>query len=274
MEKTFISFITKKIIDFLFLPVRKSKNLLSHVVNHTLHKEIEEMSDSGNLFPMNHIHQGLRLSSKLINRNFIIVDIGGGIGASLKLFTEYYPDKKIIAFEPVSENFAAIRLRFPGNDKIELVKSAVGNENTNREIHIAGRITSSSILPLAADPGSKVFNKANLGQVRTETIEIVRLDDFMANDSREIGIMKIDVQGFEMEVLMGAEKTLARTSIIILEANNHEGYTGSARYYDIDSFLREHGFTLYNLFPSIVDDGRLKEWDMIYLNNSAKCVSE
>jgi hypothetical protein len=84
--------------------------------------------------------------------------------------------------------------------------------------------------------------------------------------------MKIDVQGFEMDVLKGAEMTIGRTDIIVLEANNHEGYKGSAKYYDIDRFMRDHNFSLYNIFPSIIDDGKLKEWDMIYLNNYARCV--
>ncbi len=100
---------------------------------------------------------------------------------------------------------------------------------------------------------------------------MVRLDDFLAKNQDEIGIMKIDVQGYEMDVLKGAETTLKRTDIIVLEANNHEGYTGSAKYYDIDKYLRERNYTLYDILPSIVDNGKLKEWDMIYMNNSARC---
>jgi FkbM family methyltransferase len=266
--------ISKKSIDLLLLPVRKSKTLLEYILNHTLRKEIEAMSDNGILFPLNHIQQSIKLSRKLLNRNFIILDIGGGIGASLNLFINQLPDKKIIVFEPVTESYKTIKERFPDSKNIEFIKAAVGNENTEKEINITGRITSSSLLPLVADPGSEVFNEKNLGQVRVEIIRIVRLDDFLAKNKDEIGIMKIDVQGFEMDVLKGAETTLGRTDIIVLEANNHDGYKGSAKYFDIDNYLRNHNFTLFNIFPSIVDDGKLKEWDVIYMNNSAKCVLE
>ena len=75
-------------------------------------------------------------------------------------------------------------------------------------------------------------------------------------------------------MLKGAETTLKRTDIVVLEANNHGGYAGSAKYFDIDNYMRGHNFTLYDILPSIVDNGKLKEWDMIYMNNSAKCVSE
>jgi len=257
-----------------FLPVRKNKTLLTYVLNHSLHDEIEKMSNSGALFPLNHIHQSIKLSRKLLNKDFIILDIGGGIGASVKLFTDNFPDKKIIVFEPVEESFNAIKKRFPDNYNIELVKAAAGNENTEKEINIAARITSSSLLPLEADPKSDVYNEEYLGQKRVEKIRIVRLDDFLADNHDEFGIMKIDVQGFEMEVLKGAGKTLKRTDIIVLEVNNHFGYKGSAKYYEIDKYLRENNFSLYNIFPSVIDGGRLKEWDMIYMNSSAQCVSE
>jgi FkbM family methyltransferase len=271
MEKNILSRIAVKIIDFLSIPVRSNKTLLKHLLNHTLRKEIEEMSDRGELFPLNHIHRTIALAKRLLNQEFIILDIGGGIGASLKLFLDSFPDCKIMVFEPVSENFQAIKIRFPSSPNIEFINCAAGNENSEKQINIASRITSSSLLPLSADPDSQVFNESNLGKAGVETIRIVRLDDFFALNKDEIGIMKIDVQGYEMDVLKGAGSTLKRTDIVVLEANNHEGYSGSAKYYDTDKYLREHNFALYDLLPSIVDNGKLKEWDMIYLNNSATC---
>jgi len=274
MKKNIPANCAKILIDLFFMPVRKSRILLNYILNHSLHDEIEKMSDSGTLFPLNHIHQSIRLSRKLMNKDFIILDIGGGIGASVKLFCDNFPDKKIIVFEPVEESYKAIKNRFPDHSNLELVRAAAGNENTEKEINIAARITSSSLLPLEADPKSDVFNEENLGHKRVEKIRIIRLDDFLAENNDEYGIMKIDVQGFEIEVLKGAGKTLRRTDIIVLEVNNHDGYKGSAKYYEIDKYLREHNFSLYNIFPSVTDGGRLKEWDMIYMNSSAQCVSE
>jgi FkbM family methyltransferase len=235
---------------------------------------MEERSEKGELFPHHHIYRSIRLAKKLLNKKFIILDIGGGIGATVKLFSQFFPENKIMVFEPINDNFNAIKSRFSSDTNIEVINFAVGNENSIKKINIANRITSSSILPLEADLNSAVFNEKNLGQTRVESIEIVRLDDFMLSDHNEIGIMKIDVQGFELDVLKGAEATLKRTDILVLEANNHNGYVGSPKYYDIDKFIREHDFTLYDILPSIVDNGKLKEWDLIYLNNLAQCVSE
>jgi hypothetical protein len=273
MRKNFTTELIKKLIDLSFAPLKKSKTFLSYLFDHTLIKELEERSEKGELFPLHHIHRSIKLAKKFPNQKFIILDIGGGIGATAKIFNQFFPENRIMVFEPINDNFNAIKLRFSPNTNIEIIKYAVGNENSVKKINIANRITSSSILPLAVDINSEVFNENNLGQTRIESVEIVRLDDFMLNDHNEIGIMKIDVQGFELDVLKGAEVTLKRTDIVVLEANNHNGYVGSPKYYDIDKFLREHNFTLCDILPSIVDNGKLKEWDVIYLNNLVQCVS-
>lgn len=272
MKKNFFTTIIKRLIDLTFIPVRKNRILLDHVINGTLRSEIGSMSESGKLFPLNHIHKSIRLSQNLVNQDFIILDIGGGVGASLKIFLEQLPGKKIIVFEPVEDSFNAIKQRFPGYNNIEFVRAAAGNDNGEKDIHIAERITSSSLLPLAADPESNVFDDRNLGKVRTEKIRTVRLDNFLSSFDGRIGIMKIDVQGYELDVLKGAENKLGITDIVVLEANNHEGYKGSAKYYEIDSYLRSHNYSLVDIIPSIVDNCRLKEWDMIYLNNLSECV--
>lgn len=273
MKKNSFPVPVKILIDIFFLPLKKSKTFLSYLFDHTLLNELEERSEKGELFPLHHIQRSIRLAKKLKDQRFIILDIGGGVGASAKLFNKAFPENRILIFEPVADNFDAIKKRYSSFSNIEITKCAVGNENSKKQINIANRITSSSLLPLAADSNSKVFNENILGQRRVENIEMVRLDDFLTKESEKIGIMKIDVQGFEMDVLKGAELTLKITDIVVLEANNHDGYVGSSKYYDIDNYLREHNYTLYDILPSIVDNCKLKEWDVIYLNNSAQCVS-
>jgi FkbM family methyltransferase len=272
MKKSILSEFAKLIIDSAFSPVRKNSTLLSHLFNHTFRKELEERIENGGIFPMYHIHRSIRLAKMLPVQNFMILDIGGGIGASAILYNKYFPDNHIIVFEPISENYQAIRSRIRDLQNIEVINKGLSNENSFIPINIANRITSSSLLPLSADPASDAFSEKNLGQSRDEKIEVIRLDDFPFTNQQDIGIMKIDVQGYEMNVLKGAEQTLAKTKVIVLEANNHEGYTGAPKYYETDTFLRDHNFTLYDILPSIFEKGKLKEWDMIYLNNSAACT--
>ena len=93
------------------------------------------------------------------------------------------------------------------------------------------------------------------------------MDKEIPSDAK-VGILKLDVQGFELEVLIGGSNTLKNTSIIVLEMNNHDGYLGSPKYYEIDEYLRNNGFVLYDIFPSQKNFGQLTEWDTIYINKS------
>ena len=261
----------KFIINLLFLPLVKIKPLFSYLLNNPFKKELESRLEKGELFPMQHIHRSIRLAKKLPKQDFIILDIGGGIGASLRLYLKYFPSNRIILFEPVAESFKTIKSRFGKSKNVAFCNLAIGNENSKKEINIANRVTSSSILPLSAETESVFYDEKTLGLNRNETIEIVRLDDYLANEKAKIGIMKLDVQGFEMNVLLGAEETLKITSVVLLEAGNHDVYVGSPKYFEIDEYLRAHDFTLYDLIPSVLDNGQLKEWDVIYISSSALC---
>ena len=106
-------------------------------------------------------------------------------------------------------------------------------------------------------------------EVDTEKIQISKLDVEIP-DYFHILILKIDVQGYELEVLKGARESLKRTVIVTLEMNNHIGYLGSAKYFEIDEYLRNAGFILYDIFPSSKIEKQLAEWDSIYLNTKFK----
>lgn len=274
MNKNFITESVKKLVDIFFIPLKKNDAVLTYLLDHTLLKEMEERLEKGELFPLHHIHRCIRLAKKLQNQEFLILDIGGGIGVTADLFNQYFPGKRIIVFEPINDNFNTIKSRFDSFPNIDVIKCALGDEHSIKQINIANRKTSSSILPLSADPDSKFFNEDSLGQSGIESIEVLRLDDFLSADRSQIGIMKVDVQGYELDVLKGAEITLKRTDVLVLEVNNHNVYVGSPKYYEIDNYLRENNFTLYDILPSVVDNCKLKEWDVIYLNNNAVCVSE
>jgi FkbM family methyltransferase len=271
MKKSIFTEFIKILIDAFFKPLKKNKTFLSYIFNHTFQKELEERIENGGIFPLHHISRSIRLAKQFPDQNFTILDIGGGVGATVLLYNKFFPDNKIIVFEPILENFDLIKSKVISFANIEVYNLAVGNENSKKQINIANRITSSSLFPLSGDPSSSVFNEKNLGQCRVENIEEIRLDDFLTNSTEDIGIIKIDVQGYEMNVLKGAEATMKRAKIILLELNNHDGYVGSPKYYEIDNYLRDHHFQLYDILPSILEKGKLKEWDAMYLNSSAIC---
>ncbi|MEI7893325.1 MAG: FkbM family methyltransferase, partial [Myxococcales bacterium] len=79
-------------------------------------------------------------------------------------------------------------------------------------------------------------------------------------------LLKLDVQGYELEVLKGASRTLPRCSLLLLEASLQELYVGEALFGSIHAWLGERGFILAGLAGSLRDpsDGRPLQIDALF----------
>ncbi len=257
--------IIKFFISIFCSIIKKNKDIKKYVFSVALRNEVIDYIENNYYAEYEHIKRSI----SILNKNkffddFIILDIGGSNGHTARLYSEAFPLHKVFVFEPIKETFTILSKNIINNKNIVAINKAVGNKSGIEKINVAKRISSSSLLELKADKSSKLFAE-NLEAVSIEDITICKIDDEVAID-KNIGIMKIDVQGLELEVLKGSKLTLERTFIVLLEVNNHNGYLGSPKYFDIDLILRESGFIIYDLCPSTRDNGRLKEWDSIYVN--------
>lgn len=79
-------------------------------------------------------------------------------------------------------------------------------------------------------------------------VDIKRLDDLVLNEGgTKDFFLKIDVQGFEMDVLRGAVGVLDRALVVVCEANFASLYKNQCAFEEITSFLRTHGLYLVDL---------------------------
>lgn len=200
----------------------------------------------------------------------VIFDIGGGQGTTLALFLEQLPNSNIHLFEPIAANFKIIEKEFGQKPNVSLHQLAAGKKNEKRTIHIADRVTSSSLHTLnpEAHEADSYLAQA-LRPSGKEEISVIRLEVYLEK-YQQIDLLKLDVQGFELNVLEGCGELLKRVRYVLLEVSNHHGYKEAALYYELDAYLRNQGFQLADIFPGIKAKGFLKEWDCIYLNESWK----
>ena len=165
-----------------------------------------------------------------------IVHIGAHYGEEIE---EYVNNgiQNITVFEPLSKNFDILAQRLQNvNADIQGHQVALGSKKGTATMYLSSNeAQSSSILK----PKEHLEHHPDVTFDSTEEVEVDCLDNF---DVRSANFMNIDVQGYELEVLKGAAKTLKQINYVYCEINRGEMYEGNPMVEDIDEFLGEYGF--------------------------------
>lgn len=204
-----------------------------------------------------------------INRPFSsIVDVGANRGQFALLMSGLYPEARIIAFEPLAEPYRKLMNVIADRPKLRAFNAAIGPDRTTMPMNVSKRDDSSSLLPISKMQ-EKVF--PNTGHARIDHVRVAPLGDFIGElDLAQPSLLKIDVQGFELEVLRGSADCLDRFSSIYVEASFIELYEGQALASDIIDYLHDRGFRLqgiYNLCQ--MRDGRAVQADFLFDRRSS-----
>jgi len=148
----------------------------------------------------------------------------------------------ILCFEPVPFSFEILNKKC--SDKAKIYNLALGNENKKilMNVETANEGMSSSILEpklhLVKYPHIKFHSKIE--------VEMTTLDDFLQINEKlkeiRYNFLCLDVQGYELEVLKGAGKTLKQIDYILCEVNKDKVYDKCCHVNEIDDFLSTYGF--------------------------------
>ena len=170
----------------------------------------------------------------------VVLDIGAAYGTP-KLY-KAFEGRRFILFEPLTDYHNSLEL-WKKKINCEVVYSALGNENGEIQITVDPRRKTMSSLVQRADT-----TRAE-GTPENRSVQISKLDAIIGNylNEQDNIIMKIDVEGFELEVLKGSEQTLSRTDLVIVETSVAILYENQAGYLDIIAFMDNQGFRLFDI---------------------------
>jgi FkbM family methyltransferase len=177
-----------------------------------------------------------------------VIQGGAHYGQEVNVYDQMSIPNRIL-FEPVSSSFSVLEQHY-GNRKdcsFMLEKKALGNENKMIDIFVEthNQGQSNSLLK----PAKHLNQFPDITFDNKEEVEMVRLDDWMvANkiDSTIYNLLILDVQGYEMEVLKGAIKTLQNVEVVVAEILREELYEGCVMHQDLEMFLNDNGFHIFN----------------------------
>ncbi|HVN79666.1 MAG TPA: FkbM family methyltransferase [Terriglobia bacterium] len=150
---------------------------------------------------------------------------------------------EVIGFDPDPDECARLGEIHPNHTFIPL---ALDIESNSRNFWI----TENSECGSFYRPDQTLLSNGFAGHriVGQKEVPTVDLDSWMEvnRPGRSVDLLKLDTQGSELDILKGSIKTIGKTLWIVVEVEFHPLYEGQPLFSDVDLFLRQYGFNLWN----------------------------
>jgi FkbM family methyltransferase len=214
-----------------------------------------------------HGAQDIRFLRKLVRSGDTIVDVGANVGShAIPLAKAFGESTQVHAFEPHPRVFACLQANAALNrlTNLHLYNLALGD----REGEVA-----------FSDVRSDDLNRVLPDCSGSLTVPMKPLDSIERLSGEGITLLKIDVEGYELFVLRGAEDTLQRTSFLYLEANTHHTQDYGVTVQELADYLRARGWALYRISDSetlvqLSESPQVDDWENWLAARSVSALHE
>ena len=184
----------------------------------------------------------------------LVFDVGANRGQSIVRYKGLFPSSNIHCFEPNGDEISRLKEIYQNDKTIVLNEVAVGAQREVKKFFLNANSAHSSFKKLKKDTEwlKKRSKQLNIKQenytVASTEVSVITLDSYCAeNKIKHIDILKIDTQGFEEKVLLGASGLLKKggISLIQLELTISEIYEAPLAIYDVEKHLVPRGYKLF-----------------------------
>ena len=196
---------------------------------------------------------GVDFKSDLANKFGIIprtvFDVGANYGQTALHYNELFHEAYIYSFEPVNKSFLKLQKSVEGNVRIKCFNIAFGQESKKMEISLFEE-EQSQLNSLKTINSSSDINSIK------EIITVVTLDDFAKTENvQRIDLLKIDTEGFELEVLKGASTLLKDRKVksILCEVALSKKNSRNTQLDDIICFLEKYDYFFVGFYDTNVN---------------------
>lgn len=196
-----------------------------------------------------------------------IVDGGAYHGEIALRFERMFPEATVYCFEPASASFEVLQRQTSGSHRLRSVKQGLSSRRCALPLYLNVQGSTNSLSPVGN--GGKKYQSWQTQNVGREDVELIPLDDWLReNTAVPIDLIKLDLQGHELNALEGASRTLLESvKLVYTEVEFVRVYEENCLMYEVEAFLRKHNlefFQLYNLTSG--EDHQLVCGDAIFIN--------
>ena len=196
-----------------------------------------------------------------------VIDVGANVGQYARKLRRIGYEGRIVSIEPIPEVFERLSAAAAGDDQWITLNKACGSREETRPLNVFANSTLSSFL--TPSPNLPAIDPSAIE--RTETIDITRLDSLF--DEILFGIdeprvfLKMDCQGYDLEVLKGAAKGMMNVQGLQSEVSAIPLYFDVPDYLEFLTYCRELGFEPTAFFPIVNSPvgGHLVECDVVLI---------
>ena len=215
--------------------------------------------------------------SKIFNPNDIklVIDGGASIGDTSEKLCNLFPLAEVHAFEPFPQFQEILKQKVIANTKIISHEFALGDKNSLTTLNTNLSDGTNSLFK--SNSKSKEIYGSLMDSTGGIKVQTIRLDDWMGSlEQQVIDILKLDIQGGELQALNGANQILkaGRIKCVICEFMFEPSYEKQPSWIELAYKFESHGLRLFNLYQPHFFKGQLVQADLIFLNQSSLDSSE
>jgi FkbM family methyltransferase len=195
----------------------------------------------------------------------VVIDVGANTGQfGARIRAAGYP-RRIVSFEPLPQAFEILARTSAHDTSWDCHNLALGSGTGQVRLNVSADLEASSVLPMEE---RHLRHCPESAYVDVETVDVAPLDEVGLSLVRdgEHGYLKVDVQGYELEVLRGAERLLKRIDLVEAELSLVPLYRGGPLYREVIDHLDSRGFRLISVegITEEPDTGHMLQVDGVF----------
>lgn len=191
-----------------------------------------------------------------------VIDVGAAYGQFAQQCASVFPDAHYVLIEPLEEYAGSLETATRSIRTVEHVRAAAASQRGTITINVHRDLVGSSRYLEQEDSAVNGIPR---------TVPTVALDDVIREKKcAPPYLVKVDVQGAELDVLSGARETLRAAELVLLEVSFFEFFKGGPQFHDVVAHMKAQGFVAYDLYGLSYRplDGALSQADLAFVRES------